>query len=63
MTSIQRQTIAAINQGRVPANLQEELLGSVTALVEGISCTPPDADDGAAETARDLAGWLRERSS
>jgi hypothetical protein len=46
----------------VPAELQEQLLGLVNALVEGISCTPPDADDGAAEDARKLADWLRERS-
>ncbi|HWL33300.1 MAG TPA: hypothetical protein VNP89_06815 [Gaiellaceae bacterium] len=46
----------------MPADLQEELLGSVNALVEGISCTPPDADDGAAEAARELADWLREQS-
>jgi hypothetical protein len=46
----------------VPAELQEELLGSVNALVEAISCTPPGADDGATEAARALADWLRERS-
>ena len=46
----------------MPADLQEELLGSVNALVEGISCTPPDADDGSAEAARELADWLREQS-
>jgi hypothetical protein len=60
--ALQRQTIAAINVGAVPAELQEELLGSVNALVERISCRPPDADDGAAATARELADWLRERS-
>jgi len=60
--ALQRQSIAAINEGAVPADLQEELLGSVNALVEGISCTPPDADDGAAEAARELADWLREQS-
>jgi hypothetical protein len=46
----------------VPAELHEELLGSVNALLEATSCTPPDADDGAAEDARALADWLRERS-
>jgi hypothetical protein len=46
----------------VPAELQEELLGSVNALVEAISCTPPGADDGATGAARVLADWLRERS-
>ena len=55
-------TIAAINDGVVPSDLQEELLGSVNALVEGISCTPPAADDGAADAARELADWLRDRS-
>jgi hypothetical protein len=54
------QAIAAINTGRVPPDLQEELLGSAGALLEAISCTPPDADDGAAEDARALADWLRE---
>jgi hypothetical protein len=61
-TTLQSRTIAAINSGRVPAELQEELLGSVNALLEAISCTPPTADDGAAEDARALAEWLRDRS-
>lgn len=60
--ALQNQSIAAINSGRVPADLQEELLGSVNALLEAISCTPPAADDGAAEDARALADWLRETS-
>jgi hypothetical protein len=60
--ALQRQTIAAINEGAVPAGLQEELLGSVNALADSISCAPPDADDGATEDARELADWLRERS-
>ncbi len=58
--ALQRQTIEAINEGAVPAELQEELLGSVNALVEGVSCTPPDADEGAAAAARELADSLRE---
>jgi hypothetical protein len=54
--------IVAINDGRVPAELQEELLAAANALLEAISCTPPRADAGAEEEARELAGWLRERS-
>jgi hypothetical protein len=60
--ALQARTIAAVNAGRVPADLQEELLGSVNALVDGISCTPARADDGAAADARDLADWVRDRS-
>ena len=61
-TALQRQTIAAINEGAVPAELQEELLGSVNALAEAVSCMPPNADDDAADDARELADWLEERS-
>ena len=46
----------------MPAELQEELLGSVNALSEGVSCAPPGADDGVAADARELADWLRDRS-
>jgi hypothetical protein len=60
--ALQSRSIAAINAGEVPAELQEELLGSVNALLEAISCTPPHADDGAAEDARALADWVREQS-
>jgi hypothetical protein len=60
--SLQRLTIAAINAGQVPAELHEELLGTVNALLEAVSCTPPRADDSAAEDARALADWLRKRS-
>ena len=45
MAALQSRSIEAINEGQVPAELQEELLGSVNALVEAISCTPPAADD------------------
>jgi hypothetical protein len=57
---LQSRTIAAINAGQVPAELQEELLGSVNALAEAISCTPPEAHDGAAHDARELTDWLEE---
>ena len=60
--ALQRRAIAAINDRSVPPDLQEELLGSVNALVEGVTCEPPGADDGAAEDARALAEWVRERS-
>ena len=54
--------IVAINDGRVPGELQEELLGGANALLDSISCTPPRIDPAAADEARDLAEWLRERS-
>ena len=60
--AIQRQAIGAINSGRVPTELQEELLGRVNALLAAISCPATDADDGAAEHARALSGWLLEQS-
>jgi hypothetical protein len=34
-------TIAAVNDGRIPQLFQEELLGSVAALVDSIECLPP----------------------
>ncbi|MHB1243499.1 MAG: hypothetical protein ACYC1P_08895 [Gaiellaceae bacterium] len=47
--ALQAETIAAVNERRVPQAFQEELLGSVTALVESIECVPPapaaDEDD------------------
>jgi sugar phosphate isomerase/epimerase len=61
-TALRRGAIAAINDGDVPEDDQEELLGAVNELVEGISCTPPAADDDAAADARELAERLRERS-
>jgi hypothetical protein len=54
--------IAAINAGRVPAGLQEELLGQVNALVETISCPAAEVHDGASDDARALSDWLRERA-
>jgi hypothetical protein len=60
--ALQRGTIAAINDGEVPDSDQEELLGAVNALVEGISCTPPGAGDGAAADARRLAERLSDES-
>jgi len=60
--ALRRRTIAAINEGAVPAELQEELLGSVNALAEAVSCTPPNAADGAAEDARELSDWLELRA-
>lgn len=39
--ALQAETIAAVNERRVPQAFQEELLGSVTALVESIECVPP----------------------
>jgi hypothetical protein len=62
VTLLQQQTIAAINSRRVPGELQEELLASINALLDTITCTPPAAGDGAADEARELADWLRDRS-
>jgi hypothetical protein len=59
---LQERTIAAINAGRIPAELQEELLAKVNVLVEAVTCTPPAAADGSQEEARDLAEWLRDRA-
>jgi hypothetical protein len=60
--TMQERTIGAINSGRVPGELHEELLASVNALAESVTCTPPAARDGTREEAQDLADWLRERS-
>jgi hypothetical protein len=38
---LQRQTIAAINDGRVAAALQEQLSSAVNALVARVQCVPP----------------------
>ena len=60
---LQKRAIVAVNAGLVPTELQEELLGRINALNEAVSCEPPDADAGAAEDARGLADWIRERGS
>jgi hypothetical protein len=44
--TLQGEAIAAVNDGRVPGRYQEELVGSVNALVESIECVPP-ADEEA----------------
>jgi hypothetical protein len=38
---LQRQTIAAINEGRVPPRLQEQLSSAVNELVARVTCVPP----------------------
>jgi hypothetical protein len=38
---LQRQTIAAINERRVPPGLQEQLSGAVNELVARVTCIPP----------------------
>jgi hypothetical protein len=38
---LQQRTIAAINEGRVPAGLQEQLSSAVNALVARVQCVPP----------------------
>jgi hypothetical protein len=40
---LQRRTIAAINQGRISAGLQEQLSSAVNALVVRVTCVPPAA--------------------
>jgi hypothetical protein len=40
---LQQRTIAAINQGRVAAGLQEQLSSAVNALVTRVQCVPPQA--------------------
>ena len=62
LVELQSSTIAAVNEGEVPAELQEELLGNVNALLDGVSCTPPSSDDGWAASARELSDWIRDRS-
>ena len=58
---LQADAIAAVNARRVPEDLQEELLSSVTALVESIQC-PSGTREQIADEARELAAWLRENS-
>lgn len=41
---LQADTIAAVNDRRVPPRYQEELTGSVSALVASIECVPPPGD-------------------
>jgi hypothetical protein len=45
--ALQAEAIAAVNDERIPGRYQEELVGSVNALVESISCAPapPAAED------------------
>jgi hypothetical protein len=40
---LQQRTIAAINEGRVAAGLQEQLSSAVNALVARVRCVPPPA--------------------
>lgn len=63
---LQADVIAAVNAGRLPGVIQEELVGSVSALVDSIECSPHDdgvaGDEEPAESARNLAAWLREQA-
>jgi hypothetical protein len=43
---LQREAIAGINGGRVPAALQEPLSGSVNELVARVQCIPPPEEQG-----------------
>jgi len=60
--ALQAAAIAAVNDGDVPDELQEELLGSVNALLAAIGCDPAVALDSAVTDARRLAALLRESS-
>ena len=60
---LQAETIAAVNDGGVPGELQEDLLGSVNALLAAIACDPPVAPESAAADARRLADVLRDSGS
>ena len=60
--ALQAEAIAAVNDGDVPDELQEELLGSVNALLAAIGCDPAVALDSAVTDARRLAALLRESS-
>jgi hypothetical protein len=60
--ALQAAVIEAVNSGRVPGDLQEELLGHVNALVEVTSCPPIPGGENAPEEARALADWLREKA-
>ena len=39
--ALQAETIAAVNDGRIPPRYHEDLVGTVNALVESIECAPP----------------------
>ena len=58
--ALQREAIATVNAGDVPQELQEELLGSINALLAAIGCDPAVAPDSAATDARNLAVLLRK---
>jgi hypothetical protein len=53
---LQRETIDAINRGRVPGALQEQLQSTVNEVTAGIHCGTSDA--GSAARARSLSAWL-----
>ena len=61
--ALQAEVIATVNDGEISSELQEELLGSVNALLAAIGCDPPVAHNDAAAAARRLAAVLRETSS
>jgi len=60
--ALQAGVIEAVNSGRVPGDLQEELLGHVNALLDVTSCPPIPGNDDPAEDARNLSEWLRANS-
>jgi hypothetical protein len=61
-----RQTIAAVNERRIPPRYQEELTGSVNALLASITCEasplPSSSGEDQQGNARELADWLRANS-
>lgn len=42
-TGLQRDAIAAVNAGKVPAELQEELLAGINRVASSVACVPPPA--------------------
>ena len=57
--ALQADTIAAVNDRRIPQPFQEELTGSVAALVDSIECAPasaPEDEDGDAPATTEDAG-------
>ena len=57
--ALQTESIAAVNDGQVPQELQEELLGTANSLLAEIGCEPAVALETAAADARRLAARLR----
>ena len=65
IAAVQRQALRLVNQGRVPAELQEPFFSGVNELGERTpTCAPTDEGHGkrAAQQATKLGAWLEEYS-